>query len=472
MALKVVVFGSHPHITNGYSKVVYHLAREMAVRQHLQLVVFGFQRFHDNAPHEARRVLPSNVKVHDAWANEEPRHQGFGFAQARGFVEAEAPDVVVVYNDFVVISQILEQLTGCSNRADFRVVVYLDQVYTFHRPAFVEMLNRNTDMVLTFSPHWTKVLQRHALRVPQVLDLPHGFCRDTYYPVPQDLARSYFGLAPDDFVILNLNRNQPRKRWDLCMMAMAEVVARDPSRKIRLFIGTTVSQGAWHLVEVFENELRKRGLALSDGLPHLVGLDRPQALSDFEVNCLYNAADVGINTAMGEGWGLCNFEQAAIGKPQIVPRLGAFVDYLDDDCSTLIEPIMSLYADFSYDSVGGETSLCDPSDFAKAIERYYSDRDLLRLHGQRARQRLGSPDSSYVWHRVADKFEEALWTVSGKTKPVVVEPPELPAAAPEPLPEPSSKATEVHLVPERPRRATAMLQKKLRELRAARSRTR
>jgi len=31
-------------------------------------------------------------------------------------------------------------------------------------------------------------------------------------------------------------------------------------------------------------------------------------LSDFDINVLYNVADLGINTADGEGFGLCNFE--------------------------------------------------------------------------------------------------------------------------------------------------------------------
>jgi hypothetical protein len=30
---------------------------------------------------------------------------------------------------------------------------------------------------------------------------------------------------------------------------------------------------------------------------------------DEDINMFYNAANVGINTADGEGWGLCNFEQ-------------------------------------------------------------------------------------------------------------------------------------------------------------------
>lgn len=35
-------------------------------------------------------------------------------------------------------------------------------------------------------------------------------------------------------------------------------------------------------------------------------------MNDFDINVLYNVADVGINSADGEGFGLCNFEQGCL----------------------------------------------------------------------------------------------------------------------------------------------------------------
>jgi hypothetical protein len=43
---------------------------------------------------------------------------------------------------------------------------------------------------------------------------------------------------------------------------------------------------------------------------------------DEDINMFYNVADVGVNSADGEGWGLCNFEQMGVGVPQVVPRGG------------------------------------------------------------------------------------------------------------------------------------------------------
>jgi D-inositol-3-phosphate glycosyltransferase len=42
-------------------------------------------------------------------------------------------------------------------------------------------------------------------------------------------------------------------------------------------------------------------------------------VDDRQLNLLRNACDVGINTSMGEGWGLAGFEHGATGAAQIVP---------------------------------------------------------------------------------------------------------------------------------------------------------
>ena len=426
----LVFFGSHPHITNGYSKVVYHISQHLARR--FQLHIFGFQKFQERDAHSTGRPLcPDIADVYDAWANEDPKHMGFGIAQAKAYVDRVRPDICLVYNDFVVVSQLLAELCASQARLDghMKIVTYIDQVYTFHRPTFINLLVKQVDHVVAFSPSWQRVLQDHGVPDHQLSWVPHGFCPDAYFPVPAKFARLYYGIHQDDFVILNLNRNQPRKRWDVCMMAMAEVIARASATtttstgagKVKLFIGTTLAQGgAWNLMEIFEHELRKRGLSLQQGLQHIICIDHPQALSDFDINVMYNCADIGLNTAMGEGWGLCNFEQAALGIPQVVPRLGAYPDYLDDDCAMLISPRMHLYADFTSDSVGGETAICHHSDFADAILRYFHDPNLRQEHGRRARARILE---GYSWKQVSKKMGDVLAAV-------IPDPPAAAAAAP------------------------------------------
>ena len=404
---RVLLFATHIHSTNGYCLVGHALANELAKRSDVNLTYFGFQNFHKNPSHMAKRTLPSNVFIYDAFENENPKSLGFGFDQVTEFVTMNKPDVCIIYNDMVVVSTILDKLKAVPNK-NFKVIVYIDQVYLYQKKEFVKRLNEEADMVLAFTPFWQDCIVGQGLTKPCDF-IRHGFDPRIHYPVPKKLARAFFGLKEEDFIILNLNRNQPRKRWDICLQAFAEIVSRHQSEPIKLLIATAV-QGSWNLVEVFERELKKRGLTLEDGMKHLIIIDNPQQITDEEVNILYNVADIGFSTADGEGFGLCGFQQAAIGVPQVLPAIGGFLDFFSKDTSILIEPKISLYIDSSRDGVGGECQICDWKDFVDAIEAYYADKSLIEKHGQNARKNILT---NYKWSDIGDKLYKICKDVCG-----------------------------------------------------------
>ena len=404
---KVLLFGTHPSCYNGYCLVVYNLALELAKKKDIELTVFGFQNFYSNSAHNTERKLPPNVYMYDAYSSENPKSMGFGFEQVKDVVSTVKPDICILYNDMVVVSNIINKLNEIPNKS-FKTVVYIDQVYLYQKTEYVKLLNEKADYVMAFTPYWEDIAKSIGITKPTGF-LQHGFDPMVHYPLPKALARQYFGLKKDDFIIMNLNRNQPRKRWDICLMAFAEVVSRHPDEPIKLLIATSVN-GAWNLMEVYERELKKRGLTLEDGMKHIILIDNPQQLTDEDVNILYNVADAGINTCDGEGFGLCNFQQAAIGIPQIVPRIGGFIDFFDKTTAAVIEPKFSLYIDSGRDGVGGESQLCDWSDFANAIDDIWTDRGNAMLMAGRSRARILQ---NYGWDKIGDKLHNIIREVVG-----------------------------------------------------------
>ena len=106
-------------------------------------------------------------------------------------------------------------------------------------------------------------------------------------------------------------------------------------------------------------------------------------LTDVDLNALYNACDVGINTCVGEGFGLCNVEHAGLGKPQIVSNVGGLSDIfgpLHDKQMTLgvatVDPVASLTLVRAIDAHLGDIYICDPSNFAAYLtDVYYRFKD-------------------------------------------------------------------------------------------------
>jgi len=422
---RVVICGTYPTQYNGYSKVLYELVKELSKFPELQIFYFGFQNYGDNKAHEEERALPRNVEVYDAYKNEEPKQKGFGDTLIEAYVKEKDPDIVMVYNDLVVLTSFLDKLHKIEPRK-FKIIPYIDLVYQNEKNALIQFVNNHCDAGVFFTKYWEKVAKGQGFVKPSYV-MEHGFNRDNHYPIPKRVARAYFNIPDDQFVITNLNRNQPRKRWDICIMAFVKFISNHMDEPIKLIIGTAL-QGAWDLVDIFVSECRKYGLDPEVAKNHLIMVQNPQHLTDKEVNVLYNVADVGLNTCDGEGFGLCNFEQAAIGIPQLVPAIGGFRDFFDKDTAIMIQPKWSYYVESTRDAVGGEGQICDIEDIVSALEMYYGDSDLRKTIGAKAREKICK---NYTWSGMADKLRDVFKEYGPAPAPTPV--PVL-EAQPQPLP--------------------------------------
>ncbi len=149
--------------------------------------------------------------------------------------------------------------------------------------------------------------------------IPHSVDTNTFYPLSMTKAEIRAALFPDRpelhdaFIILNANKNVERKRIDLSINAFAEFL-KTGNRNAYLYLHmSAVDMGV---------DLRRQIKAL-DIEDYVLFPDDPKekpAVSDEQLNLIYNACDVGVNTCQGEGWGLVAFEHAAAGKCQVVPN--------------------------------------------------------------------------------------------------------------------------------------------------------
>jgi glycosyltransferase involved in cell wall biosynthesis len=115
-----------------------------------------------------------------------------------------------------------------------------------------------------------------------------------------------------------------------------------------------------------------------------------------QLNQVYNAVDIGVNTCIGEGWGLVNTEHAATGVAQLVPDHTSLKEIFNDVPRI---PIESWEVDRNYGLDRGQPS---PSAMAKLLTQYYEDRKLLASVGQQCYERVHSPE--LTWPKVTEKM--------------------------------------------------------------------
>jgi glycosyltransferase involved in cell wall biosynthesis len=404
--LRFLLVSTHAHQFTGYSKVSYHTLQNLSKVPWLSVTHYGFQKFPQIPPNY--RPYPSNVEVIDAAATEKkegaPPQQGFGFQALPDVIRKKQPHVVMIYNDMSVVTKFLEEIRKSGVPRTFKIWVYADQVYTTQLQAYLDILNRDADVVFTFSPFWKKCLKDQGITRPLDVFL-HGFDPKQYFSMPKELVRKQLGLPNEAFLYLNMNRNQPRKRYDILIMAFVELLVKYPTKPIFLMcICDKGDKGGWWLFEIFARELKLRNVPVEQFGGRLMVSSQDMVFKDEDVNMFYNVADVGINTAEGEGWGLCQFEQMGVGIPQVVPDIGGFKEFCNADNSVLVKPKVRYYLPSVYSPVGGEAHACDPHDICLGMEEYLMDSEKRANHGKKAKETV----LSYTWERATSRLIKRL----------------------------------------------------------------
>jgi len=256
-------------------------------------------------------------------------------------------------------------------------------------------LNLKAERIFAFTPYWKKCLKDQGINRP--LDvLLHGFDSSIYVPIDKAQARKELQIPDDTFLFLNMNRNQPRKRYDLLIMAFVELLVKYPTKNISMLcICDKGDKGGWWLFDIFRRELQLRGSRVEQFMQRLMLTSQDMTFTDEAVNKFYNIADVGVNAAEGEGWGLCNFEGMGVGVPQVVPNVGGFKEFCNDSNSVLVEPKFRYYLPTIYSPVGVEVTCMDAHDLFLGMEKYVVDADMRKSHGEAARKKV----LEYTWER-------------------------------------------------------------------------
>lgn len=320
------------------------------------------------------------------------RNDPYGFKELPQVLARVRPNVVFACHD----SMILAAQTGIvrTHLPGAGVVLYVPMEWALPDPATVQLLAA-ADRLVCYTDtarHWLAAPVGPHLPV-SAEPMPHGVDRQTFGPIASTgirdqstdrttaraAARRLLGLPADDVIILNANRDTPRKRLEVTVEAFAEAAERLPTARLILTHGQRLRGQA-------------RQPAIAD---RLLIPDEPPA-TDSALNLYYISADLGVTTCTAEGWGLIAFEHAAVGAAQLMPAHPALRE---------IWGPAATYVDYAETSVPGY-GLVDPTDVAAAMVTLCRDPARVLELGRRAQRRM-SP-SCFDWPVIARHWIDLL----------------------------------------------------------------
>jgi glycosyltransferase involved in cell wall biosynthesis len=201
-------------------------------------------------------------------------------------------------------------------------------------------------------------------------------------------------------MVLNANRPWARKRIDLTIEGFA-IFSRDKPAGVKLYLHHTLSseferRSTQKLLKPFRVEDRVILGGRAAGEP---------AASAEQLNLLYNACDVGLNTAMAEGWGLVSFEHAATGAAQIVPGYGTCAEVWRDAAVPLDaegEDVYLFAEHYAMNTVSAE-------QIAAKLELLYVNDEFRRRVAVAGYK--NATDPQYRWENIARQWEDLFQRV-------------------------------------------------------------
>lgn len=202
--------------------------------------------------------------------------------------------------------------------------------------------------------------QHYSARSDQLAVVHPGVNLEVFRPGEQSAARSRLGLPQDAAVLLFAGRIQPLKAPDVLLKAVSVLLERRPELRERLVVPVVGGPSGTGLAE--PKSLQK--LAAQLGIGDVVRFHPP--VGQAELAQWYRAATALVMPSYSESFGLVALEAQACGTPVVAAAVGGLpVAVRDGETGTLVR---------------GH----DPQDWARALEPYATNADLVARQGAAA----------------------------------------------------------------------------------------
>jgi glycosyltransferase involved in cell wall biosynthesis len=365
-------------------------------RKHYDMHIIGVNYFGDYDPHiEGLKVYPASAGGGEI----------YGFDKFFKLLMQITPDVCFVLNDVWIAMDYNKHIAEYKknfpdNKTVFVLYTPIDAENI--KKDFVDRID-NFDHVVTYTEFGKRQLLLSGIEQP-VHVVPHGVDLAKFKRLDKKSVKSAMKIGADSFVVLNVSRNQPRKRLDMFFYIFAEWVRRyDIPDTVRCYYHGALQDYGIDIIQWCDYLGIKDRLAISRP-----DLTPDNGLTDEQMNMVYNCADVFFTTTAAEGWGLPIAEAMAVGVPCIIPNHSALAEWPDGNALyTECYPFPSL-TDRGLNTIH---HLTEVESAIQALHKLYTDSQFRKELGDASYKHMQNP--KFNWERIAKQFMEII--KNGKT---------------------------------------------------------
>jgi glycosyltransferase involved in cell wall biosynthesis len=261
----------------------------------------------------------------------------------RHLINIEKPDAILHYTDprfwtflYQMEHEIRQQIPI------FYYNIWDDLPY----PRYNEFYYESSDLIMNISKQTVNIVNNCAVKKPRTdwdcTYVPHGIPDEKFFPIEKldkkmiDFKKNMLQKKEYDFVVFWNNRNIRRKLPSDVILAyktFCDMLPKEQSDKCVLIMHTAP----------VDNNGTDLPAVVKELCPNYDVIFSHRKLEEEQLNWLYNIADVQVNMASNEGFGLGTAEAVMSGTPIIVNVTGG----LQDQCGFKIKGKHVTYQDYS-----------------------------------------------------------------------------------------------------------------------------
>lgn len=328
--MKILFVATHPGLGVGYSRVANKISNYLVSIPGNEVFYYASQWYRNQIIEDV--FIDERIQMFDPEYYERDTPCSLGVNGLQDVIRLKKPDCLFIYNDPRTIVYYLDAIPP--EIIPEKIYLYIDILYPWERLLYFSNIKHyKITQIFTFLDTWTNhLIDDLKFKKELVTTLPHGVDFEDFRYIPTNEAKKLFGIEPDDFLIINMNSNTNRKMLDITIRSFITfIIDMKLNPKIKLYLGSFIRKRATgvHLVEMAVTECLRKNIDPNILIKNnFIFNDKPTQKTMNEMNIIFHAADVGINTCCGEGFGLVQVEHAYCNKPQIVTKLDVFKETL------------------------------------------------------------------------------------------------------------------------------------------------
>lgn len=254
-------------------------------------------------------------------------------------IQEKEYDIIWIMNDSYVVHPVADKMKEIIWTKNYQTKVIYYYPIDCTLPPNSEKMILAADKAVTYTQWAAKKTFQVLPHIEGRVDvIHHGVDTSVFKPLPEEevltFRRNKFQITDDTFLIVNINRNSPRKDLARTILAFKEFKTFLEGKPTKLYLHTVPHEKQPGINIDLTQPLIHLALKMGEDVIFPAKYSPTTPFTEEQLNLVYNAAAYNgcfLSTALGEGFGLSSIESLAAGCPVILGDHSSTSEILGDN---------------------------------------------------------------------------------------------------------------------------------------------